>query len=462
MKKSNNKLSMKDLQMQIDSLQKSMLTGNKDSTKPTLKKVNDKAPTSTEPTNTIDVKSTVTINPLKSSLIILYILSWIGFLANKLPILSKLSPILKKMLGKTPFWTSLIFMRKGFVIFNALIAMYGLMKLTGLDQGSFMGAFVGMGTVYVEILSNFISKSFAWFLDLFDMKIVPQLPKDKPNFPSFGSPSGGYGWTTKPMTDNNYIDIAEKAKSWYTSPPVESQPSWYRDWSWTTLFYVVGGVLVIVGGIMVYSYFTTITSGSSISNPDTYLKDIRTGTPPPAGGPSSSAGSAGGGGAAIGKGPELKVIGATPPETGAANSVAALIGTLFSPVKYLNPFNQVPPYLTPEQAETFRNSNETRLTVYPHQPVDQTQPWYTRMRQSILGETATEAKLRNMLISEYFKDINVTDNRPSPIGSLLGIRELPPSNSPAWVIHMLNKLPPTPKHNPLPNISAGILVGGEE
>ena len=390
MKNTNKKITNKELQSQIDALKASLLADSSLSRKlpkattavlpkATAAQRKQKTKTSDQDNQAIDIKSTVTINPLRSSLMILYLFSWIGFLSNKLPFLSKFAPILKRLIGKTPFWTALIFMRKGFVLINVLIAMYFIAKLAGWDQGSFLGAFVGMGTVYVDIFTNFIKTSFSWILELFDMKIVPQVPKDKPNFPF--SPSNSPGWFTKPVVDNNYLDIAEKAKSWYTSPIAVDTP-WYRDWSWTSLFYVLGGIVIIGGGFMAYSYFTAISPSSALHHPNP-------GTPPVGPNPPAP--------------PEIQVTG---PETSASSSVAGLIGTVLGIPKYLNPFKYIPPHMTSEQLAHCQSNNNIRMTVYPYSQVDPTQPWYTRLRVNLIGESAIEKNLRELLVKNVLGGSN--------------------------------------------------------
>lgn len=428
--------------MQFQALEKSIKDNNTNTNTNTNNKKVLPAKDSLGHRPTIDVKSTVTVNPLKSSLIVLYLLSLVSFVSHKIPFLSKFIPILKKMAGKTPFWTLLILSRKVFVLFNALLAMYFVSKLAGWDQGSFLGAFVGMGTVYVEIFTNFIKTSFNWFLELFDMKIVPQVPKDKPNFPF--SPSSGYGWFTKPAVENNYLDIAEKAKSWYSSPTNIDGNSipWYRDWSWTSLLYVAGGIILVIGGLMIYNHIDIMNNGSPV-------KDATPQAPPAPQAPGV---------------PQVNIEPATPPQE-PSTGMSGLVSTVLGIPRYLNPMKLIPSYMTQDQLAYHQNSNASRLTVYPFNRVDPTQPWYTRLRLAYLWETGLEESYRNSLIkmpraggspmfthgylSKMGLEGSTLNDRPATTTTALGIHS--PVATPGWKTVALS--PHAPTHLPLPGVA---------
>ena len=50
--------------------------------------------------------------------------------AHKIPILSKIVNILQLWYGRTTWWQILIYIRKGFIVLNALIGLYATFKIT--------------------------------------------------------------------------------------------------------------------------------------------------------------------------------------------------------------------------------------------------------------------------------------------------------------------------------------------
>lgn len=127
---------------------------------------------------------------MKSSMFYLWLLTGILCYGRKIPIINKLISLLSVWYGKTTIWKILIKLRKLFVIFNALIGMLVIFKTTGYGVDTFWAHFSAMGTEYVTIFKNFVSRVFNWLLNLFDHKVVPNVPTNKPTNPS------GYGWWT--------------------------------------------------------------------------------------------------------------------------------------------------------------------------------------------------------------------------------------------------------------------------
>ena len=50
--------------------------------------------------------------------------------AHKLPGVSKLTNLLSLWYGRTTWWQMLIYIRKGFIVLNALIGLYATFKIT--------------------------------------------------------------------------------------------------------------------------------------------------------------------------------------------------------------------------------------------------------------------------------------------------------------------------------------------
>jgi hypothetical protein len=123
-----------------------------------------------------------TIQTKSSSLGYLYIISWLIFLSNKLPFINKLTKLLKIYYGRTTFWSILIIARKAFIIFNAIIGLYGVAKISGFGTDSFLAGFTMMGHTYGEMFISTVKRIFNFFYNLFDTKVIP----DVPSKPSFG------------------------------------------------------------------------------------------------------------------------------------------------------------------------------------------------------------------------------------------------------------------------------------
>lgn len=192
---------------------------------------------------------------MKSSFIYMYLFSWIAFLANKLPFTSKLTSMLKLYYGRTSIWRMLVLARKAFIVFNAIIGVIAVLKLTGMSYGSFLSNFVMMGTTYVDLFQSFIRKLFNWIFDLFDYKVVPNVPN---NNISWWPGSKAQTWYKSPMIKNDIMEIA-KLKDMLPSPINSSithiDLPWYKDWyNWVWYGSAIVGLVSI--GVLAYIGYT--------------------------------------------------------------------------------------------------------------------------------------------------------------------------------------------------------------
>lgn len=98
--KNNKRLTLKFLQEQLNELKKS----NTVPTSAPIKKANKKVLANKTQAINKDIQPKISIiNSLKSSMLVLYALSWVAFLAHKLPFLSRLVVIAKPFVAKTTF-----------------------------------------------------------------------------------------------------------------------------------------------------------------------------------------------------------------------------------------------------------------------------------------------------------------------------------------------------------------------
>jgi hypothetical protein len=64
-------------------------------------------------------------------------------------------------------------------------------KTVGFSYDKVLAGFAGMGHTYLEIFMNFIKSLFNCFFELFDYKIVSNVPGNKPSLPKIFPWSNG-------------------------------------------------------------------------------------------------------------------------------------------------------------------------------------------------------------------------------------------------------------------------------
>jgi hypothetical protein len=166
---------------------------------------------------------------------VLWVLSWVLFFVNKIPFIKPIVTIASFYYGRTTIWKVLVKIRKAFINFNAIIGVYMVYKTTDFSYDNILAGFAGMGHQYLEIFMNFTKRLFYWFVELFDHKIVPNVP----NNPSL--PKGDNGiWTPLDYKNNpilNNFTPESSLREWYKTPLniyINTTP-WYKDlttWLW--------------------------------------------------------------------------------------------------------------------------------------------------------------------------------------------------------------------------------------
>ena len=125
---------------------------------------------------------------MKSSMFVLWLLSWVLLFINKIPMLKYLFSILSMYYGRTTIWKILVRIRKVFIVFNAIIGVWMVYKSLDFGIDNLLAGFIGMGQTYLEIFGSLSKRLFNWFIELFDYKVVPNIPGSKPK----PHPSGIY------------------------------------------------------------------------------------------------------------------------------------------------------------------------------------------------------------------------------------------------------------------------------
>jgi len=367
----NNKLTLKALKAELDQIKKSKA----------------KSTSPSQDTSTQDIKHSYIQNlHMKSSMFMLWIVTAILSYGNKIPFIKQIVSFLSLWYGRTTFWKLLIKLRKVFIIFNALIGVFMVFSTVGFSYDNILAGFVGMGNNYLEIFTNFTKRLFHWFVELFDHKVVPNVPGN--NSSIFGNSTGnnvikgGYNgiWTPSNKyypTPNVETSLRDSYKSLLNISVEPTPSSWYNNfstWIW------VGGSICLV-----YFGYKFISDPSFIS--ELWNKYVA--------GAESSA-------------PAITVVPASSPD-GAINSEGSIVyivtKSIVNKVKFLNPVYW---FITPVDYKAELISFNTKQATfdrlekfYPYTHVNPYDSWLKRMRVSWLGETTAEMLNREALARDY-------------------------------------------------------------
>jgi hypothetical protein len=375
-----------------------------------------------------------------------------------------------------------------FIVFNALIGVYTVFKVTGFSTDNLFAGFYGVGYTYIEMLTNFTKRLFKWFVELFDYKVVPNVPNNPTN-PSWkpwsnNNPPGGptwkwWGpkentWYTRPMHGNepfgNVFDIA-KSQDFYKSP-FNLSTSTSTDWSIKTWLWYAGVALVSVGALYLgYKFCTDPSWIDSMFNPTRGADQI-----PPiqplngAGGPPAN----GAGGP-----PTITIndIRTDVPAEEATNVVTGAFTYLTNRVNQfnravinsLNPFN----YFTTSTQRSVELDNflekqyDMNMADHRFYPFTENNPyasWFSKLGVALFGESDVEKYERGLhlayaerVIRELAVNRDLEYSTPNPV-TMLGLGHRTPIDTislwesvrTANIEHKLHSLAQTP--NILPNI----------
>jgi len=328
---------------------------------------------------------------MKSSGIWLFLITGILGYAHRMPIVGKILTVLSLWYGKTSWWKILSKLRRIFIIFNALIGVVLVFKTTGFSTDNIFAGFAAVGYTYFEILTNFTTRLFKWFVELFDHKIVPNVPSNKPSFTKSV-------WTPKDYHLYNPF-LSEKLdgfslREFYKYPGINiniDTTPWYKDWS--TLLWIGGSIVGIGVAYLGYKLFTDPMYFHSILGTKPTI--THTGPTPP-----------------INPADNLEF---SPESSGSTTPTGSRIGDAFifinnsykTVINKLNPFNWV---LGSSEAasqferfmDTQNNMNTANRRLYPFTSDNPYDSWLKKLRIHYLGETPIE-------ITERISAINYAD-----------------------------------------------------
>ena len=121
----------------------------------------------------------------ENSMLVLYIISGLIAYAHKIPLIGRLITLASLYYGKTTIWKILVKIRKAFIIFNAALGVYMVFHTVGFSTDNILAGITAMGHEYLQLLFNFTHRIFNWFVEIFDHKIVPNVPNEPKNPKSF-------------------------------------------------------------------------------------------------------------------------------------------------------------------------------------------------------------------------------------------------------------------------------------
>jgi hypothetical protein len=220
---------------------------------------------------------------MKSSMLWLYIITIVLSYGHKIPYIGRIITILSLWYGKTTWWKILVKIRKIFIVFNAIIGVFVVFKSTGFTPDLLLHNIIMMGHTYVEIFTNFSKRLFYWFIELFDHKIVPNVPNNPPSNNWFqGKTNTGSG--NKPIFVPSGIELPNildskpfSLRALYKDGVINTPSnSWYSDWStllwWSaTLVGIAGaaylGYKIIVDPSIITNLWNTNNGPTSPINP---------------------------------------------------------------------------------------------------------------------------------------------------------------------------------------------------
>jgi hypothetical protein len=310
-------------------------------------------------------------------------------------------------------------------------------KTVGFGYDNILAGFIGMGENYFIILTNFTKRMFNWFFELFDYKIVPNvpnLPNNKPSWLDYKPLPKIEGVTVNPPIKKDGwglpgLDEFFRLRDTYKNVTVNTTSPWYTD---LTNWLLIAGIATSIGVCYFGYQFMTNPNFINDSNWFSFLSYFR--------------GNPGGGG--IGPvGPDINVTGDT------IASGSGYVGDFFarssrSIFRGLNPYNWFTPAADSQAMENTFMINQASTTVYdnrfyPYTEYNPFAPLHKRLKILIIGESAVDYNariaLKKEILGRMMPDIVMGSALNVPEPSLLNSAWASRTNSP--ILKELTNLP---------------------
>jgi hypothetical protein len=332
---------------------------------------------------------------------------------------------------------------KAFIMFNALIGVYMVFKSVGFSYDNILAGFAGMGHTYLEVLFNFSKRLFNWFFELFDYKVVPNVPNNPPSAPTSWWSSKQSIYHPRGLDQAWRMNLPDltKISSDLFNPGINiniNTTPWYKDFS--TLLWI-GGIASVFGAC--YFGYKFLVDPTFIESINIFKVDK-------------------------GKLPETQITPASPGSS--TDSISELTKSIFLSVRRatykLNPYYWFLSSVDYEaQHNTFildQSSKNYNNRLYPFTEYNPFRPWYHRIKVIMFGESVAERLERLDIREQAWKTMiptmsgNTLDVVSAPfIGSLgLELRPLSPSLTEATssfrnTLEAFRSVTPTPRSLPI-------------
>lgn len=370
----NNKITLKSLKQELENIK--VKSSTKASKKVTPEVINKGAIGH-------DIKNSY-INRmfLRSSGFGLYLITGILGYAHKIPFIGRIISALGLYYGRTTIWKILVKVRKMFIIINAMIGVFLVFKTAGFSTDNLIAGFAGVGETYFVMLGSLVKRMFNWFVELFDYKVVPNIPGDSGGgiFSKPSVPKSKHIFIPSNLSIPNLVEAEPFSlrKLYMSGTPTETI-SWYRDsnsWFWIlTAALTVGVVYVGVQSyyepMYLFNLFKSSVPTTTVTGP----------TPPLDPGSLPTA-------AAVAGGSDITL-------DNSSNITQKTVDFFRKVKKGLNPFNYLASASDAQSQfkvlmEVQNDYNRADRSLYPfttHNPLDS---WFKRLRLHYYGETGQE------------------------------------------------------------------------
>lgn len=148
-----------------------------------------------------------------------------------------------------------------YFVLNALIGLFVTLKLTGFSSYGFVAGIYAIGATYLEMFLNMCYKTFYWFFELFDERIVPNIDQGLSKARVIeNSPDRVFKAKTHRI-DSSFEEPYESLRKGYKNGSNQTDDS---TWSNKSLMqygiYVAVGLCVVIADYYCYSNRDTIST----------------------------------------------------------------------------------------------------------------------------------------------------------------------------------------------------------
>lgn len=175
------------------------------------------------------------------------------------------------MYGRRKWWVTLVFLRKGFVLLNAIIGFLVVCDVTGFGPHNVVAGASGIGPVYLDIIANAFKSTFNWIFSLFDQQLVPKFPDNgQSNNGKYIEAFSKLRFPEVPKLENPLSDHVSLRHEPSAQPQVvinNYSSGWLGGWG-SYVLYALGGAFISLLGYKIATdpgLFTDLIKGNNVS-----------------------------------------------------------------------------------------------------------------------------------------------------------------------------------------------------